>query len=183
MSKAKYSYRIENRRAIHTKDLKDQITEIFIKFRHDIFIEMKKISISRKVFYKLINRLSSRTVESGAILLGPANSNAITHFYFDRGATCNGSSYSPDYKYLNRKMRDEWLPAGLDMKGIAHSHPGNLACLTYGDMSYIRRLMSKNPDMNTFVAPIVLPYQKSIHPMVISRDRMDCVQKGYFELF
>ncbi|MBN2456392.1 MAG: Mov34/MPN/PAD-1 family protein [Sedimentisphaerales bacterium] len=160
-----------------------QLTEKLINFCYDIVVVMKKIPISRKAFYELRHRLSSRPAESGAILLGPAGSNAITHFYYDRGGNSTATSYSPDYTTLNKKLRRRWRPAGLEIKGIAHSHGGDLNNLTYGDMRYIKRLMSRNPQMSMFVAPVVLPYKNSIHPMVICRDRMDYAQKAYFELF
>lgn len=183
MSKAKYNYKRKYSRLARTKNRIVQVLETFIKSCRDIFFEMKKTMINRKAFYDCMHKLSSGPVECGGILLGPANSNAITHFYFDRGGSCTGNSYSPDHKTLNRKLRQQWRSAGLDIKGFAHSHPGNLDRLTSGDISYIKRLLDKNPQMSMFVAPIVLPYQKSIHPVVVSRDKRNGIQKGYFELF
>lgn len=135
MSKAKYNYKSKYARLARTKNRTVQILETFIKFCHDIFVEMKKIRIKREAFYEFMHTLSSRPAESGGVLLGPVNSDAITHFYFDSGGVCTGNSYSPDYNSLNRKLRQQWRPAGLEIKGIAHSHGGNLNSLTYGDMS------------------------------------------------
>ena len=183
MNKTKHIYKRNELKHSRLKEVRNKLTVKFIKLCRGIVTMMKKIPISRKVFYELMHKLSSRPAESGGVLLGPVGSNAITHFYFDRGGVCTGDSYSPEYNTLNRKLRQQWRPAGLEIKGIAHSHGGNLNSLTYGDMSYIKRLMSRNPDMSIFVAPVVLPYQKSVQPIVISRDRMDYAQKAYFELF
>ena len=166
-----------------SKAIRNKLAKKFIKLWCGIVTVMKKIPISRKAFYGLAHKLSSRPAESGAVLLGPAGSEAITHFYFDRGGVCTGNSYSPDYNTLNRKLRQQWRPAGLEMKGIAHSHSGNLGRLTCGDMSYVKRLMSRNPNIRTFVAPVVLPYSKSVYPMFVSRDRMNYAQRCCFELF
>jgi hypothetical protein len=183
MSKAKYIYKRNELKFSRLKEVRNKLTVKFIKLCCGIVTVMKKIPISRKAFYELRHKLSSRPAESGGVLLGPANSDAITHFYFDSGGVCTGNSYSPDYNFLNRKLRQQWRPAGLEIKGIAHSHGSNLNILTYGDMRYIKRLMSRNHGMRMFVAPVVLPYQKSIHPMIISRDSMDYVQRCSFELF
>lgn len=183
MSKAKFNYKRKYPGLVRIKNRTGQILEKFIKLCRGIVTVMKKIPISRKAFYGLVRKLSSRRPESGAILLGPANSNAITHFYFDRGIGSTVNCYSPDYTTINRKLRQQWRPVGLEIKGIAHSHGGNLNRLTYGDMGYIKRLLYKNPQMSTFAAPIVLPYRNSIYPMVITRDRMNYVEKAYFELF
>jgi hypothetical protein len=144
---------------------------------------MATVKIKREALYQMMRQLSYGYGERGGILLGPVGSNRITHFYYDRSGACTGSSYSPDYVTLNRKMREEWLPAGLDMKGFAHSHPGNLDSLTAGDMSYIKKLLNKNTDMNMFIAPIVLPHQYAIRPLIVSRDKMDHAQQAYFEIF
>lgn len=142
---------------------------------------MAAIKINRKAFYELMHQLSSKPAERGGILLGPVGTDYITHFYFDHGGVCTNNTYSPDYTTLNRKMRLQWKPAGLELKGFVHSHTDNLDHLTAGDMSYIKKLLSKNPHMNVFIAPIVLPNQNRIKPYIISRDSMNYAQHAYFE--
>jgi hypothetical protein len=160
-----------------------RLTGKFIKTIISVCIVMAAIKINRKAFYELMHQLSSRPAERGGILLGPVGTNYITHFYFDRGGICTPGTYSPDCVTLNRKLRQLWRPAGLEIKGIAHSHKGNLDSLTAGDMSYIKRLLSRNPHMNTFIAPVVLPNQYKIQPFIISRDRMDYAQRANFEFY
>jgi proteasome lid subunit RPN8/RPN11 len=64
-------------------------------------------------------------------------------------------------------MKQEWVPAGLDMKGFVHSHPGGYARLSGGDLEYAGRLLAKNPDLAFFAAPIVLPESLRLCPIVV----------------
>jgi len=66
-------------------------------------------------------------------------------------------------------MKQEWLPSGIDLKGFAHSHPGRLDSLTAGDLRYIGRLLRANDDMDIFVAPIVIPIEFRMQPIVVLR--------------
>jgi hypothetical protein len=68
-------------------------------------------------------------------------------------------------------MREEWLPAGIDMKGFCHSHPGRTERLSAGDMQYIGRLLAINPDMRIFAAPIVLPHEFRMRAYVVLSDQ------------
>jgi hypothetical protein len=172
----------KDKKRTHSKLRNKQTTKRLKKFDNDILIRMVAIRITRKALYDIMNTIGTRSAETGGILLGPIGTNYVTHFYFDRGGACTGSTYSPDYLTLSRKMREEWLPAGLDMRGFAHSHGSSMDRLSAGDMKYIRRLMDKNTDMDMFIAPIVLPNQYAIRPLVVSRNNMDRAQQAYFEI-
>ena len=183
MNKKKNSRKRKAAKCTRAKSRVNQTAKKFKKSGHDVYVEMTKVRIKRSALYELMNTVGSRPAETGGILIGPIGTNDITHFYFDRSGSCTGSTYSPDYITLRQKMREEWLPAKLDMKGRVHSHPGSLDTLTSGDMNYIKRLLDKNSDMDMFVAPIVLPNQYAIRPLVVTRDRMDRAQQAYFEIF
>jgi proteasome lid subunit RPN8/RPN11 len=159
-----------------------QITKKLKKSANDILIKMVAARITRSALYDMMNTIGSRPVETGGVLLGPVGKNLITHFYFDHSAACTGSTYSPDCATINRKLHEYWEPAGLEIKGVSHSHPGNSDSLTDGDMSYIKRLMTKSLDIDMFVAPIVLPNHYAIRPLVVTRDKLDHAQQAYFEI-
>ncbi len=144
---------------------------------------MATIKMSQEVMKKIMNYISARPAESGGILLGPIGSNQVTDFYFDAGGTCTGASYSPDYLTLSKLMKEKWLPSGIDMKGFVHSHPGRLDRLTNGDMAYINRLLDKNADMDMFIAPIVIPDQYRIRPIVVLRKQPRIPLEARIELF
>lgn len=127
------------------------------------------MKMNQGVRREIMRTIGALRPEAGGILLGPVDSNEITAFYFDGGAQCGTATYSPDCETLSRKMREEWLPSGLDMKGFVHSHPG-LDQLSSGDLSYIARLLAINPDMSVFSAPIVLPETFQFLPFMVFRD-------------
>ena len=145
--------------------------------------EMSTIKMSHEAYKKIMNSICSRPAESGGILLGPIGTNEITDFYFDHGANCSGATFSPDYVTLNRKMKEEWIPDGIDMKGFVHSHPGLLDRLTSGDLSYIKRLLNKNTDMDMFIAPVVIPREYRMRPMIVSRRDYNQPREARIEFF
>ena len=130
------------------------------------------IVMTRSVWRGIFRTVGMLPAESGGILLGPVGSNDVTGFYFDHTARCTGGTYAPDHVTLRQKMKEEWLPYGIDFKGFVHSHPGNLDRLSGGDMIYIRRLMERNADMSAFIAPIVIPHQFRLRPIVVLRSNL-----------
>ena len=69
------------------------------------------------------------------------------------------------------------------MKGFVHSHPGRLDRLTTGDLSYIKRLLQKNTDMDIFIAPIVIPREYRMRPMIVSRQDYYHPKEARIEIF
>ena len=128
------------------------------------------LKMASDVHRQLMLTICSKPAETGAILLGPLNSDDITDFYFDHSARLTGATYSPDHITLNRKMKQEWIPRGVDMKGFVHSHPRGVDRLSSGDLTYIARLLKANDDMAQFAAPIVLPEQYRLCPFIVLRD-------------
>jgi proteasome lid subunit RPN8/RPN11 len=144
---------------------------------------MITIRMAHQVINNIMNSVGSQPPESGGILLGPVGTDEVTEFYFDQSGTCSGATYSPDHVSLMRKMKEEWLPTGIDMKGFVHSHPGRLDWLTGGDLRYINRLLDKNEDMEMFIAPVVIPCEFRLRPMVVVRKRPRIAQEASFEFF
>ena len=145
--------------------------------------DMPVVKISRSVCKDILFTIGSRQPESGGILLGPVGSNDVTDFFFDTRGSCTGVSYSPDHVGLKQKMKEEWLPAGIDMKGFVHSHPSRLDGLSVGDMTYINRLLDINDDMTMFVAPIVIPQEFRMRPIVVLRDKPRIPREARLEVF
>lgn len=141
------------------------------------------INMAREAFDKALLSICSRPPESGGLLLGRVGSNDVSDFFFDAGGNITGASYSPDYVTLNKKMKEEWIPAGLDMKGFVHSHPGSLDTLTYEDLMYIKRLLIANPDMPVFIAPIIIPPEFRMRAMVVFKDNPGTVVEARINFF
>jgi len=145
--------------------------------------EMPVVTMARAAYEDILRHIASRPAESGGILLGPIGSNEVTRFYFDQTGSCTSSSYSPGHVGLSRRMKQEWLPAGLDLAGFVHSHPGRLDWLTVGDLRYIRRLLLANDDMDVFVAPIVIPIEFRMRPIVVLRTDMNTPRQARLALY
>jgi len=128
------------------------------------------INMARTAFDKMMSAICSRPAESGGLLLGPIDSNDVTDFFFDANGNVSGISYSPDCATLRHKLKTEWMPAGTDYKGFAHSHPRTSERLSPGDMAYIRKLLVINPEMELFIAPIIIPSEFRVRMMVVFRD-------------
>jgi len=125
------------------------------------------LKMNSRVYWEILSTIGSRPAETGGILLGPMDSNDITNFYFDKSARCSEGTYSPDIVTLNKKLEEEWEPSRINFKGFAHSHPQGYSGLSSGDMSYIQRLLKINPHLDMFVAPIILPYEHIMQPLVV----------------
>ena len=145
--------------------------------------ETPVVAMARAAYVDILRHIASRPAESGGILLGPTGSDEVTHFHFDYAGSCTSSSYSPDHVGLGRRMKGEWIPSGLDLKGFAHSHPGRLDWLTDGDLRYIRRLLRANPDMEVFVAPVVIPIEFRMRPIVVLRADMCTPRQARLALY
>jgi len=141
------------------------------------------ISMSRHVHCQIMCTIGARRPETGGILLGPIDSQDITDFYFDATALCSGITYTPDHVTLRRKMQDEWLPSGRDMKGFVHSHPGQFDRLSEGDLVYIRRLLERNPDLSFFAAPIIIPRAFRLQAIVVLAEQPTVQRPTILRLF
>ncbi len=128
------------------------------------------MSMAASAYAEILGTVGALPPETGGLLLGPADSEHISEFWFDRNARCTGATYSPDATTMNAMLREVWRPQGLDWKGFAHSHSSQYGQLSGGDMSYIARLLLGSPGMASFVAPIVLPELFSFRTFVVLRD-------------
>ena len=135
------------------------------------FLSVPPLPMGHQVLHEIMCAIGSRRPETGGILLGPIETTAITAFFFDATAQCTDGTYTPDVNTLGRKMREEWLPSGLDLKGFVHSHPGSSDRLSQGDLVYIRRILEKNRDMPMFAAPIVIPREFRLQAIIVLREQ------------
>ena len=167
-----------------------ELIETKKRLRHPVKLLKKQkestlpvVKIAHNVCKDIMLTIGARPAESGGILLGPVGTNDVTDYFFDTGGNSTGSTYSPDCATLKQKMKDEWLPAGIDMKGFVHSHPGSFDRLSTGDIAYINRLLDINEDMTMFIAPIVIPSEFRLRPLVVLRDKPRMAHEARFEYF
>lgn len=128
------------------------------------------VDIASEAYAHIMCTVGRAHPETGGLLLGPTDSDCITEFWFDEGAARSRVTYSPDTKAMNRLLRREWRPRGIDTMGIAHSHPPGYPAPTRPDVEYCARHLERNPDMQAFYVPIVLPLSFEFRMFVVLRE-------------
>jgi proteasome lid subunit RPN8/RPN11 len=122
--------------------------------------KLSKVYISKKVIQGISHHIANRPPESGGLLMGPPNKDAITFFQYDQSGSTSGVTYTPDAKALNKIAQDVQSKYGWIVKGIIHSHPGSMSSLSSGDQQTIKEyFQNDNCGLPYFIAPIV--YRKS----------------------
>jgi proteasome lid subunit RPN8/RPN11 len=124
--------------------------------------------MSRPCHDHVLRELTSRPPEAGGLLLGPRDHRAVTHFVLDETGAGTPASFTFDHERLNALLAP-LLAAGLDVKGLVHSHPDGCDRLSAGDLAYARRLL-RNPrnDAEAVLMPIVVA--GTLLPFVVRRE-------------
>ena len=108
-------------------------------------------------------------------------SGITNRFMYDSGKAPSNSYYYPSTSVLNTVLK-AWAKESIVLYGIIHSHPNNMAELSYDDIRFARAILQKNPQMNAIYFPIVLTEVDSaafqIIPYLIDRTvvKYSCLQ-------
>lgn len=130
------------------------------------------MKITQPALSQTMNYLVNHEPETAGILLGPANDDSlVTHFVPDRTGRGTSASFELGTAELNDVLK-RMKPAGINCKGIAHSHPAGISAPSHGDLAYLRRLFSlgANADATQFFMPIVCGGR--LHPYIYIQDRV-----------
>jgi molybdopterin/thiamine biosynthesis adenylyltransferase/proteasome lid subunit RPN8/RPN11 len=92
--------------------------------------------------------------ERAGALLGPAGKSCVSQFIIDDEASTTGTSFIPS-SMIERRVQATELSSGREFKGLVHSHPGALDCLSSQDLISIERALDCNPHLASYIAPIV----------------------------
>jgi proteasome lid subunit RPN8/RPN11 len=124
--------------------------------------------ITRPIYQEILDALTSRKPESGGMLLGPKNHDAVTHFVFDENGHPTSTSFSIDHVGLTKVLR-RFRACDIDMKGFVHSHPDGHTQPSSADIQYVLKTFSnpKNSGVKEFLLPIVCGGE--LYPHVITR--------------
>jgi proteasome lid subunit RPN8/RPN11 len=106
------------------------------------------------VIEQLWEGIGAHAPERGGALLGPPNATMISEFVPDPQALVSRASYLPSHDLVQR-VQDRERERGLELKGVAHSHPGSLDVPSGPDRYAFGKGLELNPHMATFVAPII----------------------------
>jgi proteasome lid subunit RPN8/RPN11 len=127
------------------------------------------LRITRSACNDAVQELGDRTPEYAGILLGPKDSDIVTHFVADEQGAATRSSFTLNVDWLNKVIR-RFVRCGIDVKGVVHSHPPGVPSPSQGDLAYVRDVFAtpKNDDADELFLPIFCDGR--LHPFVIGRD-------------
>jgi proteasome lid subunit RPN8/RPN11 len=137
----------------------------------DAPIPIWRMKIIQPALREMMNYLCDRDPEAAGILLGPAGDDIlITHFIPDATGRSSPASFELDGPELTRVLR-RMKPAGIQCKGIVHTHPAGLTSPSQGDLAYLRKLFAKpGSDQSPFFVPIVC--NGRLYPYVFAQARV-----------
>ena len=141
------------------------------------------IHMSRTTYRTIMNRLGKDKPELGGMLGWKDDPKYIDVFLFDKNASTNTDTYTPDVDFLNAVIENEWDEKGIYLAGFVHSHPGNHGMLSQADINYGKKII-ESFDMDFIVLPIVLSSyaaKSEFIPYIVYRDGK--VQKCKLDIY
>jgi len=133
---------------------------------------VQTMKITQSAYGEILEYFRFRHPEAAGILIGPAKDDpVVTHFVADEDGDGTAVSFRVNADALNRVL-ERVKPAGLDAKGIIHSHPAGITQPSAGDLAYVRRLfrLPANAAAQQCFLPIYC--DRRIHPYVFADDEI-----------
>ena len=93
--------------------------------------------------------------ERGGALLGPVGQPLVTEFIFDPEARTSGMTFTPSRSLADRVRARESADQQIELKGMLHSHPGDMGRPSQGDHHAYEDSLEGAPWLGRLVAPIV----------------------------
>ena len=116
---------------------------------------MEELILTKNVYAQILNTIGKRPPECGGIL-GAGENGIITEFFFDETGKSTRSGYAPDVKAVNEILANDWMPRGILMVGIVHSHVNGVDVPSCGDINYGIRILQALDTVDRFYLPIVV---------------------------
>ena len=117
-------------------------------------LNRKSITVLSGVFQSILRDIGTRSPECGGVL-GANRNGVIAAWYFDATGNSRPDSYSPDVTTINRVLQHEWMPEGVVMAGIVHSHAAGRKAPSCGDIHYGIRILKALDTVDAFYLPIL----------------------------
>lgn len=130
------------------------------------------MKITQSAYREMLDYLLARKPEAAGILLGPVlDDPLVTHFVPDSQGAGTPASFRINATGLNRTL-GRVKPAGLNCKGLVHSHPAGIPQPSQGDLIYLEDLfrLPKNVAAQQCFMPIVC--DRRVYPYVYARGRL-----------
>ena len=112
------------------------------------------MKLSQEVYNQIISTIGNLSPEKGG-LLGSADKETITHYYFDVNGKSTEYSYTPNIQELNAIL-EEWSEEKIYLVGIIHSHNPDFKLPSCMDIEYAERILKSLPSINEFYLPILI---------------------------
>jgi proteasome lid subunit RPN8/RPN11 len=135
-------------------------------------LELWAMKITQSALHDMREYLLPRKPEAAGMLLGPTKDDLlVTHFVPDAEGNGTGASFEINATSLNDVLRVA-KAAGLDCKGLAHSHPAGIVQPSCGDVRYLERLfrLPANSETQQCFMPIVC--DRRVYPYVYAHGRV-----------
>ena len=147
---------------------------------------MENLKLSRNVYSQILAAIGQRPPECGGVL-GADESGNITEFYFDNNGRSLPNGYIPDVQTINEMLTNDWMPRGIVMAGIVHSHANGISVPSCGDFNYGIHILNALDTVDRFYLPIVTTVngRTELNCFVICHDpeRQFVCRKITYEIF
>jgi proteasome lid subunit RPN8/RPN11/uncharacterized UPF0146 family protein len=146
----------------------------YLRLEPEGLVGPEPLYVTRLAYESIRLTVGARPAEQGAMLGGRRSRGVATHVHFDETAIRTGATYSPDTTTVNRLLKEEWNPSGIDLLGFVHSHPAGSARPSHGDLIYADRIITHIDAMDRMLMPIVQTRPDTgrftLHPYIAARD-------------
>jgi len=116
--------------------------------------DMKKLTFSETVIRQIRETIGKAAPECGGVL-GSRDGEIISEYFFDATGRSSQNGYAPDTQAINHTLANEWMPQGIVMVGIVHSHANCVDVPSCGDINYGIRILLSLDTVSEFYLPIV----------------------------
>lgn len=115
---------------------------------------MEALKLSRRVYAQIMDTVGTLPPECGGVL-GAREDGLVTEFFFDAAGRRTPTGYAPDVAAINELLVRDWMPRGVLMAGIVHSHANGNSVPSCGDVGYGTRILQALDTVDRFYLPIV----------------------------
>ena len=125
-------------------------------------MNVKSLKIYKRVYQQICDTLGTHPPECGGVL-GASADGIITEYFFDATGISTPHGYAPDVASINEMLINDWMPRGILMVGIVHSHSNGNPVPSCGDIGYGVRILQALDTVDCFYLPIVTMDGDNMH--------------------
>lgn len=115
---------------------------------------MCEMRVTTGVLEQIKKTVGKLQPEHGGVL-GANKDGIISEYLFDSKGISTSTGYVPNVALINDVLTNDWLPRGILMVGIVHSHANGVDTPSCLDVSYGVRILQALDTVDTFYLPIV----------------------------